>query len=78
MNVWRSDLQDHELRLIARQPVLLQNKFKPGLIELSLVIVIRLRWFWEDDSEESVSDEQMRRRYVKEFRKYQNRIISKF
>lgn len=76
MNVWRSDLQDHEFRLIACQPVLLQNKFKPGLIELSLVIAIRLRWFWEDDSEEGGEwtkeggrDDQMRRRYVKEFRK---------
>lgn len=76
MNVWCSDLQDHEFRLIACQPVLLQNKFKPGLIELSLVIAIRLRWFWEDDSEEGGEwtkeggrDDQTRRRYVKEFRK---------
>lgn len=44
--IWWSHLQDHEFRLIARQSVLLQNQFKPGLIELGLITVICLRRVW--------------------------------
>lgn len=37
------DLQDHEFRLVACQPVLLQDQSEPGLVELGLVSIVHLR-----------------------------------